>query len=320
MTKLSIVVPIYNTEKYLRKCVDSLLAQDVDDYEIILVNDSTPDNSQDIIDEYVEKYPDIVKSYIKENGGLGDTRNYGMSKASGEFIFFVDSDDYIKENSLGGLVNRMHDNNLDVLVFDFMRVDDKGNCAQLHTLKEIGVDKINSKNYILSTPNACNKMFRTSLFIDNNVLFPTRIWYEDFAVVPGLAKYTDRIDYVNEGVYYYLYRGDSIMNQMAYNPKILDMIDSATNLESYIKEDFHEEMEFLSLHHLFYGSSLKLIPFKKYDELKQCIEAHEKKYPLWQNNKYYNAKPLLFKLYCSMLSKRRFLACRVLLKVREVLN
>ena len=84
--KVSVIVPVYNVEKYLNKCLDSLINQSLDNFEIIVVNDGSPDNSQKIIDEYVSKYPKIVKSYIKENGGLSDARNYGIKKAQGDLL------------------------------------------------------------------------------------------------------------------------------------------------------------------------------------------------------------------------------------------
>ena len=84
--KVSVILPVYNVEKYLNKCLDSLINQSLDNFEIIVVNDGSPDNSQKIIDEYVSKYPKIVKSYIKENGGLSDARNYGIKKAQGDLL------------------------------------------------------------------------------------------------------------------------------------------------------------------------------------------------------------------------------------------
>ena len=100
MKKISVIIPVYNVEKYLVKCLDSLLNQEFSDYEIIVVNDGSPDNSQSIIDSYVERYPKIVKSYIKENGGQGSARNLGISKAKGEYICFVDSDDFVESDFL----------------------------------------------------------------------------------------------------------------------------------------------------------------------------------------------------------------------------
>ena len=97
MAKVSIIVPVYNVEEYLEKCLDSLVNQTLQDIEIIVVNDGSPDNSQQIIDAYIEKYPDKIKGFIKENGGLSDARNYGITKASADYIGFVDSDDYMKK-------------------------------------------------------------------------------------------------------------------------------------------------------------------------------------------------------------------------------
>ena len=163
MKQLSIIVPIYNTEKYLRKCVDSLLEQDLDDYEILLINDSSPDSSIDIMKEYEERFPNIIRIFSKENGGLGDTRNFGIPYAKGKYVTFVDSDDYIKENSLNRLCTKMDNEDLDILVYDFVKEYD--NVDFIH---EQAMEIIDDKHYVLSTPNACNKMFKTSIFDENN--------------------------------------------------------------------------------------------------------------------------------------------------------
>lgn len=314
MVEVSIIVPIYNTEKYLKKCVDSLLNQDINNYEILLINDSSPDNSQTIIDEYVEKYPNIVKGYIKENGGLGDTRNYAIPYAKGQYLMFVDSDDYVKEFSLKKLISLMKEKDLDILVFDFIKVyDDK------KFIHEKSMNDISLSDYILSTPNACNKIFKRLLFLDNNIMFPTRIWYEDLAIIPSLAQFTNKIGYINEGIYFYQFRNNSIMNQNKYNPKILDMIDAIDNLRKHFNNCFLEELEYLSLQHLFYGSALKLLPLKRYKELDKCLCNHEKFYDHWNQNKYYLAKPRLYKLFCYLLSKRKFTLARWLLFFKNYL-
>lgn len=315
MVTLSIIVPIYNTENYLKKCINSLLRQDIDNYEILLVNDSSPDNSQTIINEYQKNYPNIIKGYIKENGGLGDTRNYAIPYANGKYIMFVDSDDYIKENSLRLLCEKMDKEDLDILVFDFIKVYD--NKKFIH---EKNMDKVSIENYILSTPNACNKLFRKDIFSQYNIKFPTNIWYEDLAVIPGLAKYTNRIGYIHEGIYFYQFRTESIMNQVRYNPKMLDMIDSIQNLQQYLEPDFTKEMEYLSLQHLCYGSSLKLLPYKRYSELNRCIDVHEKQYHDWRYNIYYLHKPRLYRIYCNLLFKRKFFLCRCLNFLKTKLN
>ena len=105
MPKVSIIVPVYNVERYLEKCLDSLVNQTLQDIEIIIVNDSSPDQSQAIIDRYLALYPHLIKSYIKTNGGIADTRNFGISKVTGEYFGFVDSDDYVELTMFEQLYN-----------------------------------------------------------------------------------------------------------------------------------------------------------------------------------------------------------------------
>lgn len=98
--KVSVIVPVYNVELYLEKCLLSLVKQTLDEIEIIIVNDGSKDGSQKIIDDFSTKYPNKIKSFTKENGGLSDARNFGLDHASGDFIGFVDSDDYVFEGCL----------------------------------------------------------------------------------------------------------------------------------------------------------------------------------------------------------------------------
>src|SRR5574344_1567100 len=98
MLKISVIVPVYNTSKYLKKCLDSILSQKGQNFEIILINDGSTDNSEQIIKDYQNKFPDIIKLYTKKNGGLSDARNYGVQKANGKYFCFIDSDDYIDKN------------------------------------------------------------------------------------------------------------------------------------------------------------------------------------------------------------------------------
>ena len=115
---LSIIVPVYNVEKYLDTCLTSLVNQTLDNYEILVINDGTKDNSQDIIDKYVEKYPEKVFSYIKENGGLSDARNFGIERANGKYISFIDSDDSIDMNYYKDMIDLAEKDGLDLVVAD----------------------------------------------------------------------------------------------------------------------------------------------------------------------------------------------------------
>ena len=125
--KVSIIVPVYNVEAYLERCLDSLVNQTLQDIEIIVVNDGTKDNSQAIIDEYVKNYPGKVYGYIKENGGLSDARNYGIPYAKGEYVAFVDSDDYVDVTMYEKLYNKAVEQGSEMVVCGYFKVDDSNN-------------------------------------------------------------------------------------------------------------------------------------------------------------------------------------------------
>ena len=118
--KVSVIVPVYNVEKFIDKCLNSLVNQTLKEIEIIVVNDGSPDNSQKIIDEYVKKYPDKIKSFIKENGGQGSARNMGMEKAVGEYISFVDSDDWLDLDTLEKMYFLAKKDKSDIVICDMV--------------------------------------------------------------------------------------------------------------------------------------------------------------------------------------------------------
>ena len=159
--KLSIIVPVYNTFQYLPRCLDSLVKQNLNDYEIIIVNDGSPDNSQDIIDEYVKRY-DNIKAYKKENGGLSDARNYGIAKASGEYIAFVDSDDYVANNMYELMYNKAKEKDYDMVVCDLNYVyPDK----IIRVSSSVGNDTNDIKKTMINIyPAAWNKIYKKVLF------------------------------------------------------------------------------------------------------------------------------------------------------------
>lgn len=122
MPKISVVVPVYNSEKYIKKCVESLLNQTYNDLEVILVDDGSTDKSEEILNSYIESYRDKVKFYKKEHSGLSDTRNYGVEKTTGTYICFVDSDDYVDINLFETLKEDM-ENNVDIIKYKLKTVN-----------------------------------------------------------------------------------------------------------------------------------------------------------------------------------------------------
>ena len=158
--KVSIIVPVYNVEEYLKKCLDSLIYQTYKDIELIIVNDGTKDSSQKIIDKYKKKYPSIIKSYIKENGGLASARNYGIDKSNGDYVMFVDSDDYVDTFMVEKLVDVVKQKNSDIVVCNFYRVEND-------TFKEISslykVEYINTAELFIENNSFIGKYYPTEL-------------------------------------------------------------------------------------------------------------------------------------------------------------
>ena len=155
--KVSVIVPVYNVEKFIDKCLNSLVKQSLKEIEIIVVNDGSPDNSQKIIDKYVKKYPEKVQSFIKENGGQGSARNIGIVKAKGEYISFVDSDDWLDLDALEKMYSLAKKDNSDIVICDM--VDHYANYTIYHNCT-----KYNSVFEV--TPSACNKIFKKELIKD----------------------------------------------------------------------------------------------------------------------------------------------------------
>ena len=213
--KLSIIVPIYNVAPYLRKCVDSLLTQDISDYEIILVDDGSPDECPQICDEYVEKY-DSIRVVHQENEGLSAARNSGVKVAQGDYIMFVDSDDYLQPNVLGALMEQVERDNLDVLRFRYQNVRENGEAFAPYK------DMTNYNDYSSSPTDGLtflNERMGTQCYawqfishadLARQELFTPGIYFEDTDWTPRMLLRTKQVASTNLVVYNYLWREGSI--------------------------------------------------------------------------------------------------------------
>lgn len=171
--KISVVVPVYNVENYLGSCLDSVLNQDFESFEIVVVNDGSTDGSLEIAKTYEARYPEKVRLISQENKGLGGARNTGIDNAKGEYIVFVDSDDTIKHDMLSSLYNEMTSSNADIAIFGIEYVDENGKAfSRTEDFDEERlVFTLPERPLMLAVSSACNKMFKLSLFRDNNIYF-----------------------------------------------------------------------------------------------------------------------------------------------------
>ena len=234
MTKVSVIVPVYNVEKYLRKCLDSLINQDFKDYEIIIVNDGSPDNSEDIISEYKEKYPKLIKAFKKENGGLSSARNYGLEKAKGKYICFIDSDDYVTQNYISKLYNKIISEDFDISVCDLvLEFPDRKEYKDSSFDNDLKTkEQIKNKMHDFY-PVVVNKMYKKELFTKDN-LFKQGIYYEDVEFSYRLFSKINSIGVIKEGLYYYYQSPGSISRTV--NKKLYDHINNWDSIFKYYKD------------------------------------------------------------------------------------
>lgn len=289
--QLSIIIPVYNVEKYLKKCLDSVLDQDISNYEIIVVNDGSKDNCQNIIDEYQAKYPTLIKSYIKENGGLSSARNYGIERASGKYISFIDSDDYVEKNHYKKMLDLAIEEESDLVATDFEYVWENNEKEPIY---KNGIEKVNSnlkKCMFLSPLFSWNKMYRRELFNELKCRYPEGLWYEDIPVTLYYSANSKKISYLNELGFHYLQRNSSIMGS-SYSEKMKDIFTEFENVYKKFKEkdlliEYNDELEYLFVEHFLVYGAFRFLRTEHYKELmNESFEFVKRYFPNYINNKY----------------------------------
>ena len=226
---ISVIVPVYNVEAFIDKCLNSILSQTYKNIEVVLVDDGSTDNSGKKCDEYVKK-DSRVKVIHKSNGGLSSARNTGIDNSSGSFLSFIDSDDYIDSNMLEILYNGCVNNNCDIGIINKVRVDEFDN--KKYDTAIVEEKKVKSeealKLLLLSDPSACNKIYRRDLF--NKIEFPIGKLYEDILTIPYLLMESKNI-YLNPNFgYYYFQRSNSIVNSK-FKPQKMDYLFNSLNYD-----------------------------------------------------------------------------------------
>ena len=235
MPKISVIVPVYNTEKYIERCLDSILAQNFDDYEIIVVNDGSSDSSSKIIRKYESNYSDKIKYFEKENGGLSDARNYGIKKATGDYVCFVDSDDYI-DSKLFESLEKYILQEIEVIKYKCIKVNEK--CEELERVNgpvfenKLGEEAFNTLCFedVLIEP-AWLYLFKKELFESNS--FPVGKYHEDWAIIPFIVLTSKSVVSTDIFGYYYVQSLNSITRgndeQKKYK-RAWDMLEHYDNL------------------------------------------------------------------------------------------
>ena len=240
---ISIIIPVYNTAGYLAECLDSAAEQSFGNYEIILVNDGSTDGSQRIIDDYVYRYPDRIRAFTIPNGGLGNARNYGIGKARGKYLAFVDSDDYIRRDMLQKMYEAARRHNADCVMTDYIAFWDDGRQEYVRSvdLPDAGRPDIMKYSAKYGTVNICTKLVARALF--DVIRFPAG-FYEDLATTPILLSWAKNICYVREGLYFYRQRPGSITSIKSGDKRLLDCYAAWDRIREHANPLFEKELQF----------------------------------------------------------------------------
>ena len=226
MLKISIIVPVYKIEKYVRECIDSILVQTYQDWELLLIDDGSPDNSGVICDEYAQK-DSRIRVYHKENGGVSSARNLGLEKMTGEWVMFVDADDTIKPNTLDLCINKCIDNNLDIIQFSFSRGLNDSFCHSDQTEPLTSEEYIRADKLLMSV---WGSLIRSSIIIENNIYFDKTLKLaEDQIMIMDCIRNAQRLQRIPNQLYYY--RDNS--TGASQNPKYEDILLSSEKLIVY---------------------------------------------------------------------------------------
>ncbi|CCZ55612.1 putative uncharacterized protein [Clostridium sp. CAG:1219] len=316
--KFSVIIPVYNIEKYIKKCINSILEQSYKNFEIIVVDDGSTDESNLLINSINDNRIRIIK---KNNGGLSSARNEGIKYVTGDYIWFVDGDDYIEPDALNKLNIKILEENPEVLCFYYYK--------EYEGKKIINADKIDWKNiiqYPLINTSACAKVFKTSYYIENKFLFPDGKIYEDLALIPFVLAKAKKVSLIDEPLYDYVYRKSSIMNaNNKFNPNRDDKFFAIDYLyNNFIKykifDKYREELEYLAIKHLLITYSTEILPYNRKIYYERCIRVLKKLDSInrnWKNNQYLKKSAITSRVYVKFFKLRQFWLCKFLLKFKK---
>lgn len=256
MNKVSIIVPIYNEEKNLKKCIESLINQTYKNLEIILINDGSTDNSKKVIDSYKDKR---IVAIHKKNTGIGDTRNTGINKSTGEYIMFVDSDDYIELNCVEILLKNLNENKADLAISNYY-LDTPSKTYEIN-LKNIKTTSIKEDEDLLCKINLSPwiKLYKKDLLINNSNRFPINLKYEDVPFVVEAIIKARKISFTPEYLYHYVIKksGETITR----DERIFDIITICAIVEKKLNQiDYVNKTNFFVKVLSYYLKNSRYIP------------------------------------------------------------
>lgn len=312
--KISIIIPVYNAEGFLRSCVDSVTADTGRDWELILVNDGSTDGSGSLCDGFA-RADDRIRVIHQENRGPGGARNAGLEAAKGEYVLFVDSDDTLVPGALEKLRGGLERFGADIVTFDYLADDGSG--SLIPTKANLAPENVAFRleehpEFLSSMPATWARLWKRSLYIDNGVRYPERAFYgEDLQTSCKLFALAESIVYLPEPLYRYLDRPGSLMNTAspARNRHMLTALGDLTDWYAArgLGEKYGQRLCGLAVEHLLMATTVRVAKAAPEDPLLPEIRAFmEEKYPAWRESEYVRSLRGLKKLALWLIHRRYY--------------
>lgn len=290
MADISIIIPAYNAEEYINKCLDSLINQTKKELEIIVVNDGSKDKTEEIVKSYTDSR---IKYYKNTNHGIGYTRNYGIEKSSGKYLIFLDSDDYLEKDACELLYNEAEKKKLDLVVCDYYKVYSNGEKEEF-TIEDFEESSLKENNKLLNIINygPCNKIFKSSI-IKNKIKFLEDLKYEDTTFVAEAIISAKKIGKLNKCLHNYVIRENS--ETTVRDERCFDIIKVVDKVRKYYQKEKINETEInkLTVSILTNYTVQQRVQKDKNTGMKFIDEAFDylkKEVPDYKNNKYYETR------------------------------
>ena len=314
---LSVIIPVYNTELYLEECLDSILEQKIEDYEILIVNDGSTDTSKDIILSYKAKYP-FIRYFEQENSGQGTARNVGIDNARGKYIYFMDSDDYLAEGKLKEMLICADQNDLDAIFFDgkgFLHENPEKNMDRfnykrskeygLFSQGELLLHEFSQNNEVIIQP--CLYITKRRIIVDNKLYFPDHFKHEDEYFTVTLFLYINKCFHTNKDVFMRRVRANSTMT----NPNKIPSFQGYVNVLQFFDRTYSSFKFKTDVGRKAYRKKMKQLTKASFRSYSQIVEKDKVQNELKVLNKFvekYQSFDLLTYLYISISKSNSLLS------------
>ena len=293
MTDISIIVPVYNAEKYIKKCLESLINQTKKELEFILINDGSTDNTEKVIKTFTDSR---IKYYKNPNQGIGKTRNYGIEKASGKYIVFLDSDDYLEENACELLFQKIEKDHLDIVICDFYKEWENGNKEEIHTPMFHNSSLKDNPDIITEYLSPWAKIYKRDLITKNHIRFVEDLKYEDAPFVIEALDKAKKIGKLEGCLFHYIIHENSettVRDRRCFDIlKIIDKIRTYTRDKDYLTERINQLTVRIITNYTI-QQRVQINENVQKEFIEEAFSYLKKEIPDYKNNKYYQNRSLL---------------------------